>query len=152
MTVTFQLEPWAMYHRDCQALWKEHYDELAVMKPEMPMRPDVRQYEALAAAGALSILTARDCGVMVGYVTSVVRPHLHYADVLCGFEDSYYLAASHRRGATGLRLLRAWLAEMKRRGVQKVFVEVKPWLDVRPVWRRLGFDDSGHMMARWVGG
>lgn len=141
-----------MYVRDCQGLWAEHYAELALRKDRMQMRPDVRAYEAMEAAGALSILTAREGGQMVGYVLSVIRPHLHYADTLCGFEDAYFLAKSHRRGMTGVRMLRAWEAEMRRRGAKLIFAMTKPWLDMSPIFKRLGFEVSDIMFAKWIGG
>lgn len=149
--ITYQLEPWSAYYRDCQALWVEHYEELAVRKERMAMKPDVAAYQRLEAAGALSILTARDDGRMVGYILSTVRPHLHYADVLCGFEDAYFLSKSHRKGMTGVRLLREWEKAMRARGVQLVFAMTKPWLDMRPLFERLGFSQSDYVMSKWIG-
>lgn len=151
MTVTFQIEPWALYHRDCQALWKLHYAEVAVRKERMEMKPDVCAYEALEASGALSILVARaGAGRMVGYMLSVVRPHLHYADVLCGFEDAYFLDPEHRKGMTGVRMLKAWEAEMHRRGCKLIFAMTKPFLDMRPVFERLGFTTSDYVLSKWL--
>lgn len=149
MSVTFRLEDWATYRRDCDRLWLEHHAELA--PHGMTMRPDEGAYEALDRAGMLKILTARDGGILVGYVIAVVRRHLHYADYLCAFEDAYYLARSHRHGMTGVRLLRAWVRAMQALGCVKLFVDVRPWLDVRRVWLRLGFEASGWQMALSVG-
>ena len=42
--VTYHLEPWAQYFADCQQLWLEHYDEIAVLKDKKPMSPDVSFY------------------------------------------------------------------------------------------------------------
>lgn len=151
MTLTFQTESWADYRRDCQPLWREHYDELAARKDRMAMKPDERAYMAAEANGALDILTARETGRMVGYIISVVRPHMHYADTLCGFEDAYFLAASHRKGMAGVRLLRAWEARMRARGVQLIFAYTKPFLDLRPIFERLGFDLTDYVMGKWIG-
>lgn len=149
--LTFQAEPWAIYHRDCQDLWAAHYDELALRKERMQMKPDVPAYEAMEAAGMLHILVARDAGEMVGYVITVVRKHLHYADVFCGFEDAYFLRQSHRRGMAGVRLLREWEKAMKARGVQLLFAMTKPWLDMSPLFERLGFTKSDYTFAKWIG-
>lgn len=149
--LTFQAEPWDVYFRDCQDLWVLHWQELALRKSQMQMKPDVPAYEALAASGALHILVAREEGEMVGYLLTVVRPHLHYADVLCGFEDAYFMRQSHRRGFAGVRLFREWEKAMRARGVQMIFAMTKPWLDMGPIFVRLGFKQSDHVYAKWIG-
>lgn len=149
--LTFQAEPWDIYFRDCQALWREHYEELCLRQERMKMKPDVAAYERLEAAGQLHILVAREAGEMVGYILSVVRPHLHYADVLCGFEDAYFLRKTHRRGMAGARLLREWEKAMKARGCQLAFAMTKPWLDMGLLFERLGFAKSDHVYAKWIG-
>jgi len=149
--ITYQLEPWATYFRDCQALWPEHYDEIAVQKDRMAMRPDVATYEALEAAGRLQIVTVRDDGRMVGYLLSVIRPHLHYADVLCGFEDAYFLAKSHRRGMTGVKLIREAVRHMQGVGVRKAFFMTKVALNMGPIFERLGFTATDIVYSQWIG-
>lgn len=151
MTITYQIESWSDYRRDCGHLWREHYDELAANKSRMKMRPDEKAYEALAASGMLSILTLRRDGHMVGYLLSVVRPHLHYADMLCGFEDAYFLTKECRRGWTGVKMFREWIAVMQDRGVQMLFAMTKPWLDRGLILRRVGFAKTDDMYGMWIG-
>lgn len=151
MSLTYQLESWATYYRDCQPLWPEHYDEIAVQKDRMPMRPDVAAYQALEAAGRLQIVTVRDDGRMVGYILSVIRPHLHYADVLTGYEDAYFLSKSHRKGFTGVKLIKEAIRHMKAVGVQKCFFMTKVALDMGPIFERLGFDKTDIVYSRWIG-
>ena len=149
--ITYALEPWSTYYRDCQALWPEHYEEIAVQKDRMPMRPDVASYEALDAAGRLQVVVAREDGRMIGYVVSVIRPHLHYADVLCGYEDAYFLTKSHRRGMVGVKLLRAAVEHMKRAGVRKAFFMTKAALDMGPIFERMGFTKTDIVYSKWIG-
>lgn len=149
--ITYQLEDWATYYRDCQDLWLEHYDEIAVQKDKMPMRPDVASYVALEQAGRLQIVTARDDGKMIGYILSVVRPHLHYADVLSGYEDAYFLSKSHRKGMTGVKLIREAIRYMKAVGVQKAFFMTKVALDMGRIFERLGFSKTDIVYSKWIG-
>lgn len=151
MTVTFTRERWATYRAECDELWREHYDELALRKSHMQMKPDEEAYRALDQLGILDIVVARDGPRMVGYVISVVRRHMHYADVLVGYEDAYFLAKSHRHGLTGLRLLQAWVAAMRARKVALLFAMTKPWLDMSPLFKRLGFTLSDLMYSLWIG-
>lgn len=151
MTLTFSIESWDSYFAECQTLWREHYDELAARPDQMKMKPDVMAYRELYATGALSILVARDRGKMVGYFLTSVRRHLHYADVLCGFEDAYFLSKPYRRGMAGVRLLQAWENAMRARGVQLLFVMTKPFLDMTLLLERLGFKTSDLVLAKWIG-
>ena len=149
--ITYTLEPWDTYYRDCQALWPEHWCEIAVDKDRMPMRPDVANYQALEAAGKLQIVVARDDGRMVGYVLSVIRPHLHYADVLCGFEDAYFLSKTHRRGMVGVKLLREAVRHMQAVGAQKAFFMTKVALDMGSLFERMGFTRTDVVYSKWIG-
>ena len=88
---------------------------------------------------------------MIGYLLSVIRPHLHYADTLCGFEDAYFLLASHRKGLTGYRLLKVWKEAMVARGVDLLFAMTKPWLDNSRLFERLGFTLSDYTLSCWIG-
>lgn len=150
--ITYTLEPWATYYRDCQALWPEHWDEIAVQKDRMPMRPDVATYEALDRAGRLQIIAARDEGRMVGYIVSVIRPHMHYADVLAGYEDAYFLTKSHRKGMTGVKLIKEAIRHMQAVGVQKAFFMTKTALNMGPIFERLGFENTDLVYSKWIGG
>lgn len=149
--LTFQLEAWADYHRDCQELWAAHYLEIAVQKDRMEMRPDVAGYLAMEAQGRLQIVTVRDDGRMVGYLLSVIRPHMHYANVLCGFEDAYFLSRTHRRGLTGVKLIREGMRHMQAVGVKKAFFMTKAALDMGRIFERLGFTKSDIVYSKWIG-
>lgn len=150
--ITYALEPWARYYRDCQTLWLEHYDEIAVQKDRMPMRPDVAAYQGLEAMGALQILVARDDGRMVGYVVSIIRPHMHYADVQCGFEDAYFLTKSHRRGMIGVRLISQAVRHMRAVGCKKAFFTTKLALDMGRIFEHLGFAQTDAIYSKWIEG
>jgi L-amino acid N-acyltransferase YncA len=149
--ITYALEPWATYYRDCQPLWPEHYDEIAVQKDRMPMRPDVAAYQALDTAGRLQIVVARDDGRMIGYVLSVIRPHLHYADVLTGYEDAYFLSKPYRKGMIGVKLLREAVRHMQAVGVHKAFFMTKVALDMGPIFERMGFTKTDVVYSKWIG-
>lgn len=144
--IVWMAEPWGQYRAGCDRLWAEHYEEIAVDKG-MVMKPDEPAYEALERAGQLHVLVGREHGRMVGYVTSVVRPHLHYADTLVGFEDAYFLTKEARRGFAGVTMIREWLAAMRARGCYKAFIMTKPFLDMGPLFERLGAVKSDTVYA-----
>ena len=132
-------------------MWTEHYVVIAVRKDRMPLRPDVATYRALDASGCLQIVVARENGRMIGYVLSVIRPHLHYADILCGYEDAYFLKKSHRKGFVGVKLLREAVEQMRRAGVRKAFFMTKIAHDMGLIFERMGFTRTDIVYSGWIG-
>lgn len=135
--ITYQIEEWRTYRSDCDDLWRAHYNEIAGDK-SMPMGPDEALYRDLEARGKLQIVVARTAGVMVGYMIFVVQPHPHYCEVLCGFEDAYFLHSDHRRGWAGVKLVSQSLRYLKLRGVEKWFIHTKKNKDMGRILSRLG--------------
>lgn len=115
------------------------------------MKPDVKMYQTLENADMLQIVTARDHGRLVGYMLFTVHPHGHYADTLCGFEDSYYLLQSHRRGWNGIRLIKESIALLKQRGVQRIFIHTKKSLDKGRLLNFLGMTHTDEIFSKWIG-
>lgn len=148
--ITYQIEPWVSYRGGCDSLWKEHYEEVAGDKDRMPMRPDEMLYKTLENSGQLQIMVARETGIMLGYMIFVVKPHPHYADVLCGFEDAYFLTSS-RRGVAGVKLIKESLEALKRRGVQRWFIHTKKAKDIGRVLEFLGGSHTDEIYSGWIG-
>jgi GNAT superfamily N-acetyltransferase len=152
MTVTFHVEPWASYYPECVPLWVEHYEEFApAHEGKMEMGPDVRVYEALDKAGQLQVLVARSAGQMVGYCLVAIRPHIHYSKSLCGFEDSYFVTKSHRKGLVGYKLIKETLRHLEQRGVQRAYFMTKEFLSIAKLLERLGMKKIDTVYAIWLG-
>ena len=148
--ITYQVENWDSYYSDCQELWKEHYDEIAVDKERMEMAPDVSFYQVCEDAGMLSILTARQNGKMIGYFLFIVRPHPHYRNVLCAFEDAYFMSKSCRKGMAGVRLIAEAEKVAKARGAKKLCVFTKMFKDLGKIYERRGYKLTDHVYWRWL--
>lgn len=148
--ITFQLESWATYCAGIESLWQEHYDELAQNKRK-PMRPDDSFYLTCERLGMLQLLTARAEGKIVGYCITVVKPHPHYADILVGFEDSYYLSKIFRKGMTGARLITETEKYLRKRGAKEVvFMEIGSKF-LAPLLKLLGFKKTHTVWTKWIG-
>lgn len=149
--ITFQTEKWDDYYRDCQELWKEHYEEIAVQKDKMKLSPDVETYKIIESKGQLLIVTMRDEGKMIGYSLIIVRSHLHYSQVLCAFEDAYFMSATYRKGRAGIGLIKETLNIVKKMGVQKAFFFTKEFKDLGKIFEYLGGKKSDIIYAFWIG-
>jgi hypothetical protein len=151
--ITYQIESWDIYRGEALGLWQQHWDAVATDKSQMEMSPQEIYYAALYSAEALQIMTVRENGRMIGYCLVVVRPHMHYSKVLCGFEDSYFVEP--RKGlATGIvyaRLVKKSLEALKARGVKKVFFHSKSFALLERIFLSQGFAQSDVVYSKWIG-
>lgn len=120
MSVTFQRERLAGLWDEITPLLKEHWREIATY-PDIPLDPDVERYTAVEASGWLTVFTAREDGELVGYAVFMVAGNMHYRSSRIGIADVVYIAPAHRRGGTGVALLRYADAQLAADGVQAVF-------------------------------
>lgn len=149
--ITYQVETWGDYFKDCQKLWKEHYDEIAVMKDKIAMNPNIAFYQEMENSGILHLLTVRDEGEMIGYHISFVRPHPHYADMLCGFVDAYFLTPSKRKGMIGVKMIKKAEESLKARGVRKLFTGTKNSKDMSKIFEYLGWHLTEQLFTKYIG-
>lgn len=117
----------------------------------MDMCPDADAYRGLARAGQLVVVSAREAGELVGYSIFMVRRHLHYSS-LCAFEDAYFLTERCRRGGNGVRLIKATLGEIWRRGCRRAFFTTKEFANVGALFARLGGKRTDEVWSFWAPG
>lgn len=87
-------------------LFEEHWDEIALNKQVMVLKPDEDRYRAMEQAGSLLILAAWEGEALVGYSVNFIVNHLHYADLRLCSNDLLFITRSKRAGRLGLKLIR----------------------------------------------
>lgn len=150
--VTFHTEAWPDCVADISQHWVAHWNEVALHKDEIPLDPDFGEYQRLHDAGQIHCTVARSRGLCVGYAVLVIRRHLHYRTSLTGFFDLYYIDPRFRRGWTGVRLFRHAEAEMRRRGVERLFTGTKVSLDMSMIFKRLGWTETERVHTKLLKG
>jgi GNAT superfamily N-acetyltransferase len=127
------VKPLVRYQREHMAdIWDEllplfelHYREIAHYQ-DIPLAPDRAFYLEADRLGLLRAYTVRAIdGLLVGYVTLVVRTNPHYATSVQAVADLLYLHPDHRRGRAGVGLIRYAEDQLRREGVQVVMHHVK---------------------------
>ena len=99
------------------SLLDEHWHESARNKHLMVLKPDLAKYEALEAMGNIvGLIAYNNAGEMVGYSVNFISPHMHYADLLCAYNDVLFIASAHRDSRLGLQLIRETERACKARG------------------------------------
>lgn len=108
------------------ALFAEHWDEIALNKSVMVLKPDEGRYRAAEAARQTIVLAAYDDGALVGYSVNFVVNHLHYADLKVCSNDVLFVSKSARQGAIGTRLIRRTIEVARERGAKLMLWHAKP--------------------------
>lgn len=121
-------------------LFVEHWDEVALNKQVMALKPDAKRYQQLEEAGVFFALAAFDGDELVGYSGNFISNHIHYADLVYVNNDVLFVTKGHRNSPLGLKLIRETEREARRRGgslmlwhakEQTTLASIMPKLDYR---------------------
>lgn len=150
--ITFCVETLDECLGEIETYLQEHFEEVGANKAQVGgPKMHKEAYYAYEAAGQLHILCARDAGRLIGYCVGFVAPHLHYEHSLTAHTDVYFLAPTHRKGATGVRLFKEYERTLKARGVQRVYTGTKVYKDMGKIFEFLGWKETEKLYAKWIG-
>jgi GNAT superfamily N-acetyltransferase len=133
-----ELHNTAQLIQDNEALGREHYDEIALNKRLMEYAPDIERYAALEEQGILACVGVFDGDEMVGYSVNLVVHHLHYKHLVTAHNDMIFIAKSHRKGRTGLLLIKATKELCGERGAKIMMWHAKEGSALAKLLPRLG--------------
>ena len=99
-------------------LGREHYEEIALNKNIMVFNPDITRFQSIEDQGFLLSVGVFDGAQLVGYTINIIGAHLHYADLMCAFNDMLYVHPDYRKSGVGVALINETKRLAKERGVQ----------------------------------
>lgn len=156
VTVAFQREPFSAIIREALPLTRRHWKEVALWQDKAPLDPDLEYYFQAERQGRLEFLTARDKGVLVGYIGMIISTGLHYRSTIWAMSPVFWLDPAYREGRTGLKLFLEMEKILRAREVQ-VF-ELQPMRHfeedrggVGKVLKHLGFEHTSNIFQKWIG-
>ena len=120
-------------------LFSEHWEEIALNKQVMILKPDEQKYRAAEENGMLLILAAFEGDKVVGYSVNIVTNHLHYADLITCSNDLLFVTEGKRNGRLGLQLIRATEKAAKERGARLMLWHAKQGTPLEKMMPRLGY-------------
>ena len=120
-------------------LFSEHWEEIALNKQVMVLKPDEQKYRAAEENGMLLILAAFEGDKVVGYSVNIVTNHLHYADLITCSNDLLFVTEGKRNGRLGLQLIRATEKAAKERGARLMLWHAKQGTPLEKMMPRLGY-------------
>ena len=137
--ISFQQELLYMVIDEVDALLKLHYEELTQNKDRIKLDPRWDEYAALERIGQLMVYTSRADGALIGYAAFFLNRHLHYAGWLAAINDVIFLHPEHRKGSTGVRLIRFCEAQAKAAGAHELVFHVKPGTVMEKLITAMGY-------------
>ena len=138
--VTIQQDTWAQAEGDVRSMVDAYYLEVRAESQPDHLLLVSESYEALEAQGRLVVVTVRDNGKLVGFSGWTIIQHHHFADVLTGVDDSWYLAKPYRQGFVGLRLFQKALELLKAAGCKQCIASTSVAKNVEVLLLREGFE------------
>jgi GNAT superfamily N-acetyltransferase len=121
------------------ALFQDHWDEVALNKQVMALKPDMQRYHSMNEQGMLLVIGAWNDGALVGYSVNFVMQHLHYADLRICSNDLLFVSKDLRKGRVGLRLIRATEAAAKEADAKLMLWHGKPNTTLVEIMPALGY-------------
>ena len=128
-----------------------HYKELALNQDKVPLSPQFDKYVATEKQGGLIFVTLRSAGQMVGYFIGFIAPGLHYSTCLTCQMDIFYVLPEHRGSGAGFQLFKFVEQQLKKRGVQRMFVGSKMHKDASWLFEKLNYTPVETYYSAWLG-
>ena len=122
-------------------LLQSHWEEIALNKDVMVIKPDMARYRQLEELGLMfSLIAYDDAGEIIGYAVNFIHHHLHYADLLYVANDVLFVRQD-QRGSTraGRQLIAETERIAKERGAQLVSWHAKEGTALAALMPRLGY-------------
>lgn len=136
----FDLESYTSIKNEIKPLIEAHYKEIALNQDAIKLNPNWKEYARLDSIGALRCFTARKDGELIGYFVVIVNKSLHYQDHLFAYNDVIFLAKGHRRGMTGVKLIKYATESIKEQGISLMIVNTKVHQSFDKILERLGYN------------
>lgn len=149
--ITAHIESFAASIDELKEVIPLHYEELALNKDKVPLSPQWDIYLARERAGELLFVTLRDQGKLAGYFIGFIAPGLHYSTCLTCIMDIFYVKPDERGQAAGKQLFEFTEKELRRRGVDRLFVGSKCHMDASWLFERLGYERCEVTYTSWLG-
>jgi GNAT superfamily N-acetyltransferase len=150
MTILLATENFAGVRDEIEPLMRQHYEEIALYKDRIPLAPDWGRYRHMEETQSLAVYTAREDGALIGYSVFLLSYHLHYVHTLVAANDVLFLDRDHRKGSTGIKLIKHSEQELKKLGVERIMWHVKFDHDFRAILHRLGYADEEAIVGKLV--
>jgi len=138
-SISIKILPWLFFEENCNDLFKEHYEEIALNKSVMKLLPNWERYHALEQSGLLICLGAFRGEECIGYSINFFTNHMHYREMFYVQNDLLFVAEEHRKTRVGLDLIRETEKQAFARGAEMMLWHAKENTSLNTLMSRLGY-------------
>ena len=121
------------------SLFEEHYEEIALNKKVMVLKPNWDVYYKAEELGTMFMFLAMKGDECLGYSLNFVINHLHYADLDYCQNDILFVQKEHRNSRLGLKLMKATENHAKSLGCKLMLWHCKEKTPLNEILPRLNY-------------
>lgn len=138
-SIRIETLPVSFFEENCNDLFKEHYEEIALNKSVMKLLPNWEKYFALEQSGMIMCLGAFLGEECIGYSINFFTNHMHYKEMFYMQNDLLFVAEEHRNTRVGLDLIRETEKQAFARGAEMMLWHAKENTNLSNLMPRLGY-------------
>jgi ribosomal protein S18 acetylase RimI-like enzyme len=117
---------------------------------EQELDIDWEKYIQLEMSGLLVMITARVDDKIVGWVITIIHPHLHFKSTLYGLTDSFYVLPEYREHPLVEELVDEYEVQMIEAGVKRINIASAPWPWLLKALKKLNYRKTECILAKWL--
>lgn len=138
--ITYQVETYESTKDEVEDVTRDHWNEVP-FGPWGDIGLDINhpQYDMMEQMGSLRVFTARDDGVIIGYLVIVAAAMLHHKEHWHATDDVIYVAPDYRGSDVFNTLVSMAVEECKRVGIHFFTLSVNPNYDFSSVMEKMGW-------------
>lgn len=121
------------------SIYKEHWNEVAVHKDTLRLKPHYERYMRLIQEDSLVVISAYNGEELIGYVLFITFYHLHYKDLLVANDDMYFIKKHYRQQGIGREMMQFAEKTLADMGVKFVQVRTKAHTAHEEFLKSLGY-------------
>jgi len=139
--ITYKEDSFEEILLDFNLLLKDHMAEMNYFQLNgAKFDPDYRKYIRGQDAGHFLLVTAKDSGVLVGYIVFYVDSPVRFQSTIYAKEDLYYVRPEYRRQGIAKRLFEEAEILLKEYNVDFMLATTKTYLDRSGLLEGAGFE------------
>ena len=142
----------AEFLHEAENLLYTHWQELAVNKDKVYLKPDVQKYVTLQESGVLKNIVVRKDNKIIAYSVLLITSYLHYMNNTLAQVDVIYVDPTHRHSMVGARLLIETEKLAKDSGADVIIHHAKPYVPmiIKPL-EKLNYQLYEMIYGKYIG-
>lgn len=150
-TITIQKEWFLNTMKELAPLFDDEWQEVSAGKEtKQELNPAWEKFMQIESSGMLHLLTARVDGKLIGYLMTIIHPHLHFADVIYGFVDGFYVKPEYRDAGVVESLIGDNEDMLRSAGIGRIRMDAQPDMWLYKELKKLHYERTEFVFMKWL--